>query len=417
MKGKIGRTRLLSLFAVLLAALLCVGVVTACGSSSSSGGSETTANEEEAATSEEGGGEEEAGAEEGEEGGASLAALKTEVEELSTEPSGIVQPKIGLKPFTPKAGGKIYNISCDLSIVGCTTVSGEIRKATETIGYGYQLCNGGASPEAPNTCFTQAINAKPSAIVVNAIGSEVAAQGYEAAKAAGIPVIGVFTGDPGDGSVAEVQTGASEESTGCYEQGTIIAKAITAESEGKANTLFLTENAIGCDVARQEGFEAEFPKVCPECKYEKLQFNTETIENTLPQQVQAALNSNPELNWVVGVYDQAASIAATQVLQAGKGDQISVAGMDGNPENVELMLKKQVQKFDLAFDLGPVAWSGVDAAARIYSGQKVGTEVPRGVPAQQYLLTWDNVASLGPSKTWAGPPHFEEEFKELWNGK
>lgn len=398
------RTRLKGLFGVLALALLCVamaGVLSACGGSSSDTGSATS---EEATT----GGEEATTG--GEEGGADLTALAKEVEEFQTEPSEIIQPSIGLEPYTPKPGGKIFNISCDLSIVGCTVVSGNVRHATEAIGYGYQICDAGASPEAPNNCFTQAINAKPSAIVVNAVGAEVAADGYEAARKAGIPVVGVFTGDEGDGSVADVQSGAG----GCYDQGTILAKAITVETEGDGNVLFATENAIGCDVQRQKGFEAEYEKICPDCAFEALQFNLETIENTLPQQIQAALNTNPELNWIVGVFDQAASIAVTQVQQAGKQEQISVAGMDGNPANVELMLKKQVQKFDLSFDLAPVPWGGVDAAARIYSGQEVPAEVPYGIPAQNYLLTQENVAALGSSKTWEGPPNFEKEFEELW---
>jgi ribose transport system substrate-binding protein len=408
--GKLDSGRLIALIVGAILVVAMAGMLTACGSSSSdstaSGGS--TAGAEETS-----GGEEEAGSEEassGEEAGGEGSSLQKEAEEFATEPTSILQPSLGLKPYTPKAGGEIFNISCDLSIVGCTTNSDQIKAATKKLGYGFQLCDAGTSPEAPENCFTQAINANPSAIVVNAVGGEQAAGGYAAAEQAGIPVVGVLTGDPGDGSVAPVQSG----SDGCYDEGTILAKAVAAENETDANVLFATESSIGCDVQRQKGFEAEFEKVCPECDFETLEFDLGTIENTLPQQMQAALNSNPELNWIVGVFDQAASIAVTQVQQAGKQEQVSVAGMDGNPANVQLMLEGQVQKFDVDFDIGPVAWGGVDAAARIYSGQKVPGEVPNGLPAQPYLLTQENVKKLGPSKTWPGPPNFEKEFEELW---
>jgi ribose transport system substrate-binding protein len=406
MRGLMGRTGSNRLLALLIAALACVamaGILTACGSSSSSSSSSGST---EAAEESSGGGGEEAtsGGEE------SSGDAKSEIAEFATEPSSIVQPSIGLKPYKPKAGGSIYNISCDLSIVGCSTGSNQIKAAAKAIGYSFQVCDAGSSPEAPENCFKQAINAKPSGIVINAVGAEQAAAGYKAAEEAGIPVVGVFTGDPGDGSIAPVQSGAD----GCYDEGATLAKAIAAESEGDANVLFATETAIGCDVQRQKGFEAEFQKVCSECSYEELQFDLATIENTLPQQIQAALNSNPDLNWIVGVFDQAAGIAVTQVQQAAKQEQISVAGMDGNPANVQLMLEGQVQKFDLAFDIGPVAWGGVDAAARIYSGQKVPSEVPDAIPAQPYLLTQENVSGLGESKTWEGPPNFESEFEELW---
>jgi ribose transport system substrate-binding protein len=417
MRGLLGRTGSNRLLALLIGALLCVamgGVLAACGSSSSSSSSSGSTDAAESSGGESSGGEE-AGEEamseeEGSESAEGESSGAAEIAEVSTEPSKIVQPSIGLKPFKPKAGGEIYNISCDLSIVGCSTGSNQIKAAAKAIGYSFQVCDAGSSPEAPENCFKQAINAKPAGIVVNAVGAEQAAAGYKAAEEAGIPVVGVFTGDPGDGSVAPVQSGAD----GCYDEGATLAKAISAESEGDANVLFVTETSIGCDAQRQKGFEAEFQKVCSECSYEELQFDLATIENTLPQQIQAALNSNPNLNWIVGVFDQAASIAVTQVQQAAKQEQISVAGMDGNPANVQLMLEGQVQKFDLAFDIGPVAWGGVDAAARIYSGQKVPNEVPNAIPAQPYLLTQENVSGLGESKTWEGPPNFEAEFEELW---
>jgi ribose transport system substrate-binding protein len=414
MRGLLGRTGPSRLVALLIAALACLamaGLLAACGSSSSSSSSSgSTEAAEESSGGEASGGEEAMGEEAGAEGEESSAGSKSEVAEFATEPTKIVQPSLGLKPFKPKAGGEIFNISCDLSIIGCSLSSNQIKAAAKAIGYSFQVCDSGSSPEGPEDCFKQAINAKPAGIVVNAVGAEQAAAGYKAAEEAGIPVVGVFTGDPGDGSVAPVQSGAD----GCYDEGATLAKAIAAESEGDANVLFVTETSIGCDAQRQKGFEAEFQKVCSGCSYEELQFDLATIENTLPQQIQAALNSNPNLNWIVGVFDQAASIAVTQVQQAAKQEQISVAGMDGNPANVQLMLEGQVQKFDLAFDIGPVAWGGVDAAARIYSGQKVPNEVPNAIPAQPYLLTQENVKGLGESKTWPGPPNFEKEFEELW---
>jgi ribose transport system substrate-binding protein len=363
--------------------------VAACGSSSDSGASSSTA----AATT----------STSGSSGGA-IAALKAQVDKQKQMPTTVLATKLG--PFKPKPGGKIFNIACNEAIVGCHILADHIRDASKALGYSYTGCDSGPHPDGPNKCFTNAVNAKPSVIVINGVGSDVAGDGYAAAKKAGIPVVGMFTGNPADGSVSQAEVA----STGCADEGKVLADTITVDTNGKANALFLGEQSIGCDVQRETTFKSEYKKQCPDCSLKILQFDSGTVETSLPQQLQASLNQNPNVNWVVGVYDQAASIAVTQIQQAGKQDSINVAGMDGNPANVELVLKGQVQKYDLAFGQGEDSWSGVDAAARIYSGKPV----PRVIPVNTFLVTKENATQLGKDRTWPGPTGFRDQFKKLW---
>ena len=342
-------------------------------------------------------------------GSAVPASAVASVKFWSTPPLIIPQSRIGLKPFSPKKGASIYNISCALSNVACTAIADNLKSGAKALGYKYARCDAGASPDAPNTCFTNAINAKPDVIVVNAVGAAQAAAGYAAAKKAGIPVVGAFTGDPGDGKIAKVQVAAG----GCLKQGAIVADGIAVQSKGKADILWANETSIGCDIERLKGFSARIKQVCPDCKVKVLTFDNATIQQSLPQQLQAAINANPNLNWIVGCFDVAAGIAVTQVQQAGKQDSISVAGMDGQPANIDFMLKKQVQKLDVAFAFASTPWSAIDAAARIYSGLKV----PASIPAQQLLVTWDNAKTLLPAKTYNGPTTYQAQFKKLWKLK
>jgi ribose transport system substrate-binding protein len=243
-------------------------------------------------------------------------------------------------------------------------------------------------------------------IITTSVASNVAADGYTAAREAKIPVVSMFSSDPADGSIATVQIGDQGGET----QGATLADAITAKSNGDANVLFLTEKGFLIDQARTKAFEQRFAEVCPDCEAKLVQFDVATMQDRLPQQIQAELNQNPDIDWIVGVFDAAASIAVTQVQQAGKQDQIQVAGMDADPPNIDLILKKDVQVFDLAFDFGASSWGAVDAAARLYSGQ----EVPGGVPANTLLVTPENVEQLLPGKNWPGPKGYEEQFKALW---
>jgi ribose transport system substrate-binding protein len=373
-----------------LALVLCSSAafgVTACGSSDSgSGGGATTS---------------------GDAGSAVPAAAAAAAEKATTPATKIAVVQAGLKPFSPKPGAKIVNISCDVSITGCNAISNGVKAGVQALGYEYTRCDAGKTPDRATSCFTNAVNAKPDAIIVNAVGTSVAADGYAAAKKAGIPVVGLFTGDgPGAGGAA-VQVGAG----GCVEQGKLMADSIAVQSKGKADILFATESSIGCSVARTEGFKAELPKACPECKVKELKFNSATMQQSLPQQLQAELNQNPGLTWIVGVFDSAAAIANTQVAQAGKQDQISVGGMDADPANIEVMLKKGIQKLDVAFAFGETPWAAADAAARIYSGE----DVPDSVPANIFVVNQDNTDKLPPTKVWDGPTDYQDQFKALWS--
>jgi ribose transport system substrate-binding protein len=377
--------------ALALSAALALGL-TACGSdddaSSNAGGTEATT----AASS------------------SSVAPeIAERVETASTPATEIKVVQEGLEPFEPKPGAKIFNISCDVSIIGCNSISNNIKAGIEALDYDYTRCDSGKSPDGATKCFTNAINQKPDVIITNAIGVDGAADGFAAAEKAGIPVVALFSGDPEGAGGVKVQVGVD----GCKQQGEILADAITVDSDGKASVLFASEKSLGCSVARQAGFEEQFAKSCSDCELKVMQFNAATMQESLPQQLQAELNQNPDLNWIVGTFDSAAQIANTQVQQAGKQDQIKVAGMDADPANIDVMLDKGIQKLDVAFAFAETPWATADAAARIYSG----VDVPAGVPANIFLVTQENTDQLPETKVWDGPVDYRDQFKALWGKK
>ncbi len=331
------------------------------------------------------------------------------VERVETASQAATEIKVvqeGLEPFEPKPGAKIYNISCDVSIIGCNSISNNIKAGIEALGYEYTRCDAGKSPDGATRCFTQGINQKPDVIITNAIGVDGAADGFAAAEKAGIPVVSLFSGDPEGAGGVKVQVGVD----GCKQQGEILADAITVQSDGEADVLFASEQSLGCSVARQAGFEERFAESCKDCKLKVMQFNAATMQESLPQQLQAELNQNPDLTWIVGTFDSAAQIANTQVQQAGKQDQIRVGGMDADPANIDVMLNKGIQHLDVAFAFAETPWATADAAARIYSG----VDVPAGVPANIFLVTQDNTDQLPETKVWDGPVDYQDQFKALW---
>lgn len=349
----------------------------------------------------------------GGDGSSTAGSVPTEVQvvydQAILEPTEIVQRTVGLEPFEPKPGGFIFNIACDQSITACSNNGNYVKAGAEAIGYDYKLCDAGPTPGGADRCFQIAINAKPSVIVTTSVPISSGADGYAQAKEQGIPVVGMYSGDPGDGQLTNSQIGVG----GCGEQGKMLAAAIAVDSGADANVLFVTENSFQCVTERETEFKKTFETACPDCELDLLQFNVATMQQSLPQQIAGALNANPDIDWIVGAFDAVSSIAVTQVQQAGKTNDISVAGFDLNPPNVQLMQDGEVQRYDVGFDFGASGWGTVDIAARIYSGQNV----PAGFPANNWMVSQETAGELGEAKLWEGPPNYEDQFLELWGKK
>jgi ribose transport system substrate-binding protein len=331
-----------------------------------------------------------------------MAELQEILTNASTPPNKIKPAEFGA--FTPKEGGHIFLNSCDLSIVGCANLANGMKAAADALGYQLDICDGGVTPQKINGCFNNAVNAKPDVIIIDGNPASVAGAGYAAAQEAGIPVIGVFTSNPEGTTTAELGINT------CTQQGQIKAAAVLAMSGGDADTLYAYETSQACDIQRHDAFKETYEKYCPTCGCKDLLFDYATMQQTLPQQVQAELVQNPDLNWMVGVFDEPATVLITQIEQAGKQDQIRVGANDGVPANIQ-MIRDGRQAFDVAISQAENAWLAVDAAARLISGQ----EIPPILDTDLFLITPENVGTIPElTNTWPGPPDYEAQYRALW---
>jgi ribose transport system substrate-binding protein len=378
--------------------LVAGGVIAGCGSSSDSttgsGGSST--QEAEAET---GGGEEEAETGEESAGSSVVSEAQAATKEAETIPTEI----LATAPVTPKAGSTIFHVACDLSLEGCANQAKGLKSAVEAIGFKYEQCNGGSTPDTISSCFKNAVNANPSVIIPNGIGIEGAGEGFAAAKKAGIPIVGMFTGDPnGAEGVATEVAGET-----CPEEGKAAANWVIADSEGKANVVFVGTQTYTCNKQRQEGFIDQM-KTCSECKASTLTFSIATMGSSLPQQLQAELQSNSEVEYMVGTFDAVSLAAAEAIRQAGKTEDIQVGGFDANGPNLEMIRNEEIQKFDVTSGTTEPGWVAADAAARVINGE----ELEPSTPVTTVMVTSGNIEQIG--EAYLGAEGFEEQFETLW---
>jgi ribose transport system substrate-binding protein len=330
-----------------------------------------------------------------------VAAAQAVVDATTQWPTDLPSAELG--EFTPPEEGLIYHIACDLSLEGCANKADGMEAAAEALGLDFEVCDGGATADTIAQCFTNAINADPDVIIPNGIGIDAAGDGYAQAEAAGIPIVGSFTGN--DLGVPGVATEIGGDV--CERQGEILAASVIADSGGTANALFLETQTYKCNQQRVSGFMSGM-ETCTSCQSDTLEFSITAIGTDLPGQVTAELTANPDLTYIIGTFDGPALVAADAVRQAGLEDEIRVAGFDANPPNLELIRNGDVQFADIASGQTESAWAAVDAAARVMAGQ----ELPDNIGVTLLLITADNIDQI--EGTYEGPEGFEDMFTALW---
>ncbi|HEY1714212.1 MAG TPA: substrate-binding domain-containing protein [Solirubrobacteraceae bacterium] len=305
-----------------------------------------------------------------------------------------------------QSGKLIYNVSCNLAIVGCGEISGEVGDAVKALGDKFARCNAGATATQAQSCFTNAVNAHAAAIVVNDVPEIGSGSGYRQAQSAHIPIVGAFSGNNLKGVPGQV-TQAAENAPQL--EAKLLADYVIAKSGGKAHVLYISENQDNDGVLRGKSFLAEMKK-CTTCQVTTVLTNQNTQTTSAPPQITAALQKDQSINWVIGNQDTVSALAVTAIDQVGRQSSIEVGGMDADPQNIQYIKQGRVQVVDATVGQGEVAYAAVWAAGRVIAGQKV----PLATPVNIWLIDKSNVSSVPKSGVFFGPTNYQSQFGALF---
>ncbi|WP_158726444.1 sugar ABC transporter substrate-binding protein [Tomitella fengzijianii] len=330
-----------------------------------------------------------------------LSEATTAAQAAVVVPTDISVKSLG--PVTPPPAMSMYFVGCDQSIPGCVAQVQGVREATTALGFTLEVCDAKSDVASFQNCMSQAVNAKPDFIVNNARPSSDASEAYAKAHAQNIPVIGQFTAqapNPATGNTVEV-------GSVCQIEGGLLGNYIVAQSKGKANVAIFADTVYQCNGQRADGIKAALDK-CPTCTVSVDRFSVATAQTDLPPAMQAKIQSNPKLNWIVGTPGFSGVLAADAVRQSGKADSISVGTFDGDEPTLAMVRQGDIIKADVASGVYENGWTVVDAALRLKAGQPIPDNIENPT---QLLMNQDNAPATG---TYEGAENFRQQFKALW---
>lgn len=196
-----------------------------------------------------------------------------------------------------------------------------------------------------------------------------------------------------------------------YKQaGKLMADWTIVQTEAKTNALILVSNEALSTDSLVDGLTEAFEK-CPDCAYEIVNVPIVDWATRIQPTVQGKLQANPDINYVIPIYDSMSTFVTPAIAIAGKRDSVKVATFNGTPFVLDLIREGTVE-LDIGENLDWIAHAMLDAEMRLLCGLDpiVDSKVPLRV------FTAENIAEVGnPAESSKGyGDAYVEGFRNLW---
>lgn len=293
----------------------------------------------------------------------------------------------------------IVAITCTNQGSGCLQSAQAAAAAVKSFGWTMTIVDGKGDPNVWNSAILNAITDHADAILLSAVPTALVSDAMAKAKAAGIPIVTMFTPVLPDGAFGHVTVDHTL-------QGKQMADWVIAQSNGKAHVIVNTDTEFTELRQRVTGFETELAK-CGGCKVVATVPSTlATLATELPNAAASAAQAHPDADYFIAVTDNHAVFAVQGLRQAGVlNNPVKVASYDGNTPNYQL-LRDGSQAADDVEPYGLQGWLAADLLLRALDHQPAAD---RTLPSR--MLDKQNVPSSG---MWDTDFKYQTTLRSLW---
>src|SRR3954451_11670872 len=332
---------------------------------------------------------------------AGVARAKSLAQEATTRPTTIGLDTAVGKPVP--TGKKIAFISC--GVQACEVQGNIIKQGAADLGWTASTINTDGSPEQLQNAFETALRQGADAVILNAVNRAAVAKQIAEAKRKGVAFVTCCsTATPGDGVLANVAgTGNSAKI------GQSLAAEIVADSQGKANTLYVNISAFEILKALGSQFQSTYQRLCASCGCASLDVPVTSIGKDAPDRIVSYLRSHPQTNYIVLSVSNALGAGLPAALNAaGLADKVKIVGQSGDTQTFQDLAAKKVQSV-VPFDYYAVDYLMLDALARHFAGAPAQPATP-----PLWIVTPSNMPADATKGLFPVVTSYRDEFKTLW---
>ncbi|WP_027479262.1 sugar ABC transporter substrate-binding protein [Gryllotalpicola ginsengisoli] len=350
----------------------------------------------------------------GADSGSSTSKLADTVAQLEKPRDAYPVPDTPIPAVSALKGKTVYFIPWTQQAPQFSVTGTALKQALATVGITVQTCDGGATPSQVAACVDHARLAKAGAIVTDSIPYVIAANAFDEAQKASIPILIsdqiTDSAHPASDTLAYIPTPGSKMMQA-------VADWIIVDSNGTANVLINASTDSPSTEAYVEAAKKEFSAQCPKCVV-KLNSVSSANFSLIASSTSSALLKAPNTGYVISEFDQFLQPTVGGVQQTGRTASIKGASTAAQIAGLQMLAAKNFLSVDAGQASAYQGWVDADAALRLMTKTKLPSyEIPIR------LFTRDNVADVKTdaaaeaSGEWFGPTSFRDDFAKLWNAQ
>ncbi|GAA3392423.1 sugar ABC transporter substrate-binding protein [Cryptosporangium minutisporangium] len=339
------------------------------------------------------------------------SALAAEVEKLSAPRDAYPIPTEPVGDVSKIAGTTVYYIPITQQAHQFAITAKALSEALATVGMTMQLCNGNSNPSEVSACVSQATAANAGAIVTDSIPYALAANGFDAAQAKGIPVL-ITDQIPDPKHPASTTLGYLE--GGGTAMLTAMAKWIIHDSGGTAKVVVNQSTDSQSTVAYVEAARKVFDEDCPRCTVTVNKISSANY-SLIASSTSSALLRTPGANYLVSEFDQYLQPTLSGAQQSGRTPSLKGASAGAQLPGLKMVESKNFLHADVGQASVFQGWADADAVLRLMTGKPLPDyEIPVRIFTRDTIGSVELTEEAEESGEWFGPTDFPTKFGNLW---
>lgn len=313
-------------------------------------------------------------------------------------------------------GKTIAIVAIDLRVPTLADVVANAKIAADLLGLKVTVFDAKSQATLMQQGMQQAIDNNADAIISDGLVMQVVADQIKEAKDKGIPTIDVVNAPPvadvpGQGSDPNIFGNVSPDAE---LGGQLIAAAAISSTDGEAKVQVMNTSELTAAAAIAESIT----KTIESCETCEVVSTTDTALNDwstqIPGLTATQIRSNPDINFILPIYDAMGIFATTGVQQAAATGKVWVASQDGSPAALALVKQGDVFVANVAKSSAWAAWAAVDQAMRgMLEMEPADPVLPIRYVDSGALEGVDTSTSESVDEALFGPT-YQDGYKELW---
>jgi ribose transport system substrate-binding protein len=258
----------------------------------------------------------------------------------------------------------IFSIPASSAVPFIKTIQASMAKVAKDVGFNLKIWENQGQPTQWVQGFDYAINNKFNLIdLLAGADPRFLEPQVKAAEAAGIKVVAShLTGyeQPMPGGVTGVVP------IDYKRAGALLADWAIWKTDGKVNAIVVGINDVLSTDSMLSGIKEEFAK-CSGCKFNYVNVTIPEMATKTQTNVQGALSADPDVNYVIPIYDVLTQWVVPAITITGRTDKVKVATFNGTPFAIGMVQEGKIE-VDVGENLDWIGHAVVDAEMRMVCG-------------------------------------------------